>query len=302
MPASAASSSSAGHASWGTLSGTELKRRFQTKVDREAQVMFCEMESQSLMRRLVETMIAFCVQVKLEFNEQCISITCMDSSQTAMLDFVINKTNFKTFDVKRPITIGVDLGTFKDVLTSGTQDDFLRMWSDESEYFHVALFNRKYDCLTQEFKWKKVNIEDEDLFAPHDKCEGMPNITMQSWQFRDRMNDYKQISETVDLFVNDRHLTFSCRDSSLRTEVWTDLRVDSTHDGEDSDVESRLKIHTVDPDDGHEDMSFKKTYSLKILEMVAKAGTLSKDVKVWLYRQHPACFHFDLNGSSDNGY
>jgi len=101
---------------WGKLNGTNLNRRFQKKTDRQNAVFFMECDSQSLLRKLVDILLSLVSQANFEFTENGIVITSMDSSQTAMIDFSIQSASFSTWELKRPIKVGMDLATVKDIL------------------------------------------------------------------------------------------------------------------------------------------------------------------------------------------
>lgn len=162
----------------------------------------------------------------------------------------------------------------------------------------MALFNRKYDSLTQVYKWKKLDIEEEDIFPPGPElCQGPPSVTMSSTQFKERMNDLKTVGDAADIHIGDGHVTFHACEMKKVIDFWSDVRSDYLSELRDvsRDPKHRLQVDAAK-------RGFNRSFAMKMLETFSRAGTLSKDIKMWFFDDNPACFHFDLDDSSEKGF
>ncbi|CAD7938650.1 unnamed protein product [Amoebophrya sp. A120] len=217
----------------------------------------------------------------------------MESSQIALIDVNLSKRNFVTWNVNRPVSVGVNLQVMRDMLKSGQSDDFWRMYQyPDDEYIHMQIFSRRNSMAKLDFQWKSMDIDMENIEAPSELCAGEPSVVMASWRFKELMSEFKAMGDNLEVCLNPSHLTWHVTEPGKRV-------IDYWHDSRQDPEGSRVMISLGEND---ELRGWKKTFGLKHLDIFSRGSSLAGKIKIWLFHQHPACYHYDIEDDPTLGW
>lgn len=324
-----------------------LRRRYHpAKPKKDEWLFLLECESANLFRRIVDILLLQMSEINFEISETGLHILGMESSQIALVDFMVTRKNFSVYSLQRPCTVGISLQLLRDMLKQAGPDDYFRFYQDSgsSQNVHLEFFSKKLVSSRLAFSWRPLDIESDVVQAPNHLAGGKPTVTLPGWRFKELMSDFKNLSDCVQITLNRENLTWHIADEKRILYLWIDQRTDvidpdqtsgeavkietdatATGDmsgqknvpGSSSANQVEVKLETpsgsnnelpssrvkLNPGDGGGSFrGWRKTFGLKHLNIFAQASSLAGDMKIWFSGNHPACFHYDLEGDSEYGW
>ncbi|PIU21806.1 MAG: proliferating cell nuclear antigen (pcna) [Candidatus Diapherotrites archaeon CG08_land_8_20_14_0_20_34_12] len=89
--------------------------------------MILSLENAQSFKRCIDSISVLIDEAEFLISENGLELRATDPSQISMIDFKINKTAFKQFDVKDDIKLGIDIGYLSQILGRAKKDDFLSL-------------------------------------------------------------------------------------------------------------------------------------------------------------------------------
>lgn len=150
-------------------------------------------------------------QINFKLNENGIEITTMDSSHIALINCLLPKSLFKTFQInkennedeeedeieKRQIIWGINMPHFIKILNQIKRNDELIVYQNKNmDYINITLRNEKYD---KYYSLKLMNIDSDELCITD--IPDTTHLEMDSRYFNDIIKDFNDLGETLKIKI-----------------------------------------------------------------------------------------------------
>ncbi|MEK6972887.1 MAG: proliferating cell nuclear antigen (pcna) [archaeon] len=89
--------------------------------------MILSLENAISFKRCIDAISVLIDEAEFSITENGLELRATDPSQISMIDFKINKSAFKQFDVKEDIKLGIDIGYLSQILGRAKKDDSISL-------------------------------------------------------------------------------------------------------------------------------------------------------------------------------
>jgi len=222
-----------------------------------------------LFRDSVATISELIDEGQFKIRKNGIELLASDRAVVAVVDFSFSAKNFKEYNYKSDINIGVNLSSLLHVLRRANANDVLQINVDEN-----SLSLKFKNGSTRKFTLPLIEIR-EDVPSGIDKMVFKSEVELSSEILSNGIDDADLVSDSVIFEIEkDSVLLKSQGDSSS-----TELRLDKG---------DQVKINT--------EKNVKARYSIDYLKKMIKAKKLSDKVKLELDSNYPLKMTFSLPG------
>jgi len=148
-------------------------------------------------QKSIEAIAVLIDEAEFVVDEKGLSLKATDPSQISMVDFSLEKSAFKEFDVEGKMKIGLDLDYLRQVMSRAKADDQLTLELDES--------GSRLDVSFKGASSRKFNLPLIDISAaelPNPKIEFDANVKLVASVLQDALKDASLVSSHVSLGVS----------------------------------------------------------------------------------------------------
>jgi len=137
-------------------------------------------------------------EAEFVIDENGLALKATDPSQISMVDFVLEKSAFKEFDVSQKTKIGLDLDYARQVVSRAKPDDELTLELDQSKSRLNIMFK---GTSTRKFNLPLIDISSADL--PNPKIEFDVELKVLASVLQDALKDASLVSSHVSIGVSE---------------------------------------------------------------------------------------------------
>lgn len=222
-------------------------------------------------------------EMNIEFRENEIYIQTMDSGRISLFELVLKEEWFETYDVDKPVVIGVKLSTINKILNCRhpSQSIEIELSDEDEDKLDISLvnggkgtFNKYYQTSVYEFDCELLNIPEVDADA---------EFTINSITMFKLFEQLKQFGDNITITCDDSNIKIK----TIEGEDFTGMTVDIPED----DI---LEYSVV------EDETIKVEYSITPLckafsvARLSKDATISDNFSIYVSKETPIMIEFKL--------
>lgn len=231
--------------------------------------MEVKLENGELFKKIVSSIRELSDEVEFFCDEDTMEVQAMDGSHVCMIDMVLTKNAFSTYEVQQAVSIGVNMANLNSILKMSKKNDSITLKhpkdTDNLE-LKIAGSKKKID-----FKLKLMEI-DKDRLQPIE-LPFTHAISMNSSEFEKVVKDAANIGDSCYINITDNSLDF---------EVEGDIG-SGTISTEDVIV---LSDEPLEP--------LKTRFNTRQLLSIAKSSKLTSNVTLKLGEEFPLYCDYDL--------
>ena len=227
-------------------------------------------EEATLFKRYIEGIAVLVDEAEFIIDEAGLSLKATDPSQISLIDFILPKTAFKTFEVKDQIKIGVDLNYLNQIISRAKPSDSLGLTvSTDNSKLNLSFIGSS----KRTFSIPLLDLSSAELPLP--KIDFDSEIVINSSALQDSFKDALLIST---------HITLSIEKDSFIVKANS----------------SKGNLENVYANDAESIVSFKATnettamFPLDYLLSVTKAASTSTKVKLKLKTNAPIEISYEI--------
>uniref|UniRef100_A0A7S2ZH23 DNA sliding clamp PCNA n=1 Tax=Rhodosorus marinus TaxID=101924 RepID=A0A7S2ZH23_9RHOD len=243
------------------------------------------LEESAVLKKILDSVRDLVQEANWDCNDDGIVMQSMDSSHISLVCFMVRASSFEVYQCERNVSLGVKIDSLAKVLKCAAADDSVTLKADENEPNTMdILFESKKNDRISDFQLKLMVIDQEMLGIP--ESDYRSTVEMSSAEFRRIMGDLSTMGDSVTIEINKGGASFSTKGDigSGNICLQKSASVDKPKDG--------VKITMVEP--------VKSTFSLKFLNIFAKAAALSDTVVLSMSEEYPIRIEFAID--KDVGY
>ena len=196
----------------------------------------------------------------------------MDSSHVALVSLNLTASGFASYKCEQPITFGVSITNLAKVLRLASNDDQVRMSSQDLQ---IEFRNKRAEKRI-EFELNLITLDSDHLGIPETNYAS--EITMNSFDFTRLCKELHALSETVQIEASMVALKFSVDGEVGRGRVIIETGV------EEIKKPGHAKFESVN-----------LSFALRYLNMFNKASGLCNTVKLQLAADTPLVVEYDID-------
>ena len=159
-------------------------------------------------QKSVEAIAVLIDEAEFILDENGLALKATDPSQISMVDFLLEKKDFKEFDSKDKMKIGLDLDYLRQVMSRAKADDQLTIELDESK---SRLNVRFKGASSRRFNLPLIDISGAEL--PNPKIEFDADIKILAGVLQDALRDASLVSSHVSLGVAENRFVVKAESS-----------------------------------------------------------------------------------------
>ena len=153
-------------------------------------------EEATLFKRYIEGIAVLVDEAEFIIDEAGLSLKATDPSQISLIDFILPKTAFKTFEVKDKIKIGVDLNYLNQVISRAKSSDSLGLTvSTDNSKLNLSFIGSS----KRTFSIPLLDLSSAELPLP--KIDFDSEIVINSSALQDSFKDALLISTHITLSI-----------------------------------------------------------------------------------------------------
>lgn len=238
-----------------------------------------------VLKNLMEVLNAILTDVNIWFKPDGITISSMDRRHICLVWLHLEASKFEKYICEKEFKVGVYIGTFLKLLKTSNQDDTLtlKMNSDDETTLKVFFHNAERGS-EGEYDLNLLCIDEKQVTSPGEKKFHVV-IQMPSQDLNKIFKDLQQFlsSESLTIYSQGETLVFQCS----ATEIGTAKRTFSVNNCAKS-------ISAKYTEEVSAEEKIGDSYSLKYLNMLAKASNLSPFVSLSLRKDWPLMMSYDI--------
>ena len=138
-------------------------------------------------------------EAAFKFSPEGIRVKAMDPSHVALIDFVLEPGAFEEYDVKRPATLGINLGEMNKIMArSKAEDEFLLELDEEKNRLALTFKGAS----TRRFSLPLLDISEAEL--PEPKLQFTSSADLMAGVMQDGLRDAELIGDNVKLEIMEK--------------------------------------------------------------------------------------------------
>ena len=161
-------------------------------------------------KTLVEAVKEIITDGNIVIDENGMSLSAMDTSQTVLVSLHLDAANFEVYACERRQIIGLNFHNFFKLIKTMTNTDTLTMFieAENPNVIGLRIENSEKRSMTI-YKLNLLDINEDEISLPPATFESM--ITMPSVDFQKFIRDMSQIGDVVDIKSVGQQLILSCK-------------------------------------------------------------------------------------------
>jgi proliferating cell nuclear antigen len=159
-------------------------------------------------QKSVEAIAVLIDEAEFLIDENGLALKATDPSQISMVDFLLEKKDFKEFDSKDKMKIGLDLDYLRQVMSRAKAEDQLTIELDESK---SRLNLRFKGTSSRRFNLPLIDISGAEL--PNPKIEFDADIKILAGVLQDALRDASLVSSHISLGVAENRFVVKAESS-----------------------------------------------------------------------------------------
>lgn len=159
-------------------------------------------------QKSVEAIAVLIDEAEFLIDENGLALKATDPSQISMVDFLLEKKDFKEFDSKDKMKIGLDLDYLRQVMSRAKAEDQLTIELDESK---SRLNLRFKGASSRRFNLPLIDISGAEL--PNPKIEFDADVKILAGVLQDALRDASLVSSHVSLGVAENRFVVKAESS-----------------------------------------------------------------------------------------
>jgi len=224
-----------------------------------------------LMKKLVEAIKDLFLEINFDISASGIAIQGMDNSHISLVQINITSNDFAEYRCDKNMKLGIKMENFAKIIKCGTNEDTLTLSYDDNDKNKLNIkFENILSKKTVNFELALISIETENISIP--VLNYTSSILMSSSYFSKICKELNSIDETISIQIKKDKINFYTNNENI-SGGFSDNQNDST------DPEIHCKIET--------DCDINLPFSSRILNIVSKAGSISKQVYLYLGSKKP---------------
>ncbi|HZX19837.1 MAG TPA: proliferating cell nuclear antigen (pcna) [archaeon] len=156
-----------------------------------------ELKNTGFLKSSIEAISSFIPEGNLRFNEKGLHFRAIDPSQIVLVDYLVDKNVFDSFDIE-PAFVGVNLAELNKIVSRAIQNDTIKIDLSDSEL--------KLDFigeLKRSFKLPLIDVSEEELKLPDAKHDA--KVEINSKLFKEALKDASLFSSSIILKVQGKN-------------------------------------------------------------------------------------------------
>ena len=165
-----------------------------------------ELKDTDFLKSSIEAISSFIPEGNLRFNEKGIHFRAIDPSQIVLVDYLIEKNIFDSFDIE-PSFVGINLTELNKIVARAMPKDKVKLDLTDSEF--------KIDFegeLNRSFKLPLIDVPDEDLKLPEVTYDA--SIEINAKLFKEALKDASLFSSSIVLKLKDGNFLLESKGTS----------------------------------------------------------------------------------------
>lgn len=234
------------------------------------------MENGTLFKKIIDSVKDLVAEASIDIDENCLSMTAMDSSHVCVCSLHLNKDGFTEYSCETPTNIGISMTNLSKLLKCAQNTDSVCLEIKEN----------KPDKLNVEFKSEKkltktemnLMVIDQDGLEIPETDYGC-KVVIKATEFQKIMKDISPLGDTCEITVTEDYITFS---------VTGDIgKIDVQLNTVEKECEINIEKH------------IKTKFAIKYLSDFSKATSLSQNVILNMDvtdegDEQPVIVHYDM--------
>jgi len=152
-----------------------------------------------LWKTCVSAMASLIDEAAFRFSPEGIRAKAMDPSHVALIDFMLEPGAFEEYDVKRPATLGINLGEMSKIMSRAKAEDEFSLELDEEKNRLALTFK---GVSTRRFSLPLLDISEAEL--PEPKLQFTSSADLLAGVMQDGLRDAEIIGDNVRLEIAER--------------------------------------------------------------------------------------------------
>ncbi|OUJ18743.1 DNA polymerase sliding clamp subunit PCNA [Methanonatronarchaeum thermophilum] len=209
-------------------------------------------------------------EIKLNITEEGLNTKAVDPANVAMALLTIPEDEFESYNYTEDMTIGIDLNRIDDILSLASNEDILKIETEEGSMMNIQVSGFEYNIslIDPSTIRKEPNIPDLELPA---------EIVLNGQRIQRAIKATEKISDYIVLSTEDNSLI-------ITGEGDTDsVKIDLTED-------DLIKIDSTE--------NARSLFSLDYLSDMSKSIQKAPEVTMHLGTDYPIMFKFNIAGSN----
>ncbi len=155
-----------------------------------------ELEDAVQFKKAIDAISVLIDEAEFVIDQDAFSLKATDPSQISMVDFLLPKSAFKTYDVANTTKIGLDLSYLSSILSRAKSGDNLRMQLDDKGRFNLTFKNGS----KRQFSIPLIDISSTNVPSP--KIEFDAEMVVSGSALVDGLKDATLISSHITIGVD----------------------------------------------------------------------------------------------------
>jgi len=232
-------------------------------------------------KKLIEAIKDIVSDANLECNENGISLQAMDSSHVSLVSLIIPSEDFEVFRCDKPVTLGLNLGSFYKILKcSSNEDSILISCQDIADNLTVVFESVNNDRIS-EFELKLIKIEAEPLGIP--ETEYSATISITSSEYRRISSEMITLGDTVQIGISKEGIKFEVEGDIGKATIFL-KKLEN-----EGNMDEEIKVNISEP--------VKMGFALRYLNSFSKATPLCEKINLKLCKDFPLQIEFKIGRS-----
>ena len=162
----------------------------------------------------VGTMVNLIEEAAFKFTPEGVKMKAMDPSHIALVDFELPAAAFSEYNVKQPVTLGINLAEMDKVISRAKADDELLLELDEKLNRLAIVFK---GASTRRLSLPLIDVREDELKEP--KIQFTATADILAGVIQDGLKDAELISDNVKFEINENGFFISTEGDKGATEL-----------------------------------------------------------------------------------
>jgi proliferating cell nuclear antigen PCNA len=235
------------------------------------------LDDSSILRKAIASFKDHLIHAKLEFDESGMSVSGMDASHIALINYKLHKNSMNSYECTEPMVVGVQTGLLDKLMKMASGDDSVTFKVNNEKDKIILSFKSERNSSFRTFNVPVMDIDSPTMEVPDISYAG--EVTMKTHEFASAIKDFATIGcENINLKLDENGF-----DLKASGEVSASCLFDPADDRdmslEEDEVESR--------------------YGVKFMHgLLNGAAALSNNIKISYNRNEPVKFEFKFGTDS----
>ena len=240
----------------------------------------------SLLKKLIDCIKPLVVEANLAFDEEGLSLKCMDAHHVALVEMVLHTAAFDVFQFEsRNIMLGISLEAVQTILKCSTERDCITLKSTPAADTLDFVFERPGCAQKGFYSVKLLQLQSDSLGIPEGKHPY--HVTMSSKNLEQIVKDLSKIGDTVIVEVTPEHISFKVKGDFGKGEIVCEPALAS------DDEDDRIQIVA---EAGQPPLNLR--FGLKYLATFGKSSVISNTVQLHFSAEEPLILEYPLSDAA----